>query len=442
MDNEWALFAQFQRLEAPPSPPPAPLGAAEARRISFEYVRWRLGADAHNLTWREYLQMRPNVFNTHDAEHVCNRATCTQECGPRGVRFQDPMPPHDAHVSTGDVYVCQMSGTVHVCDPATCTLEADSTEDRGTTLCPVSGRFKQSVLSAAESFHEREQRLANPQNRGTKRAHSAPRVSSKRSTSDVAHAQQKREATRICERLVCNGALRRAVIDRVDAVGAELRAQQERAVARRPALDAVRAASIVATACQRAGLWDAVRMLALAPDDWMPPSDATDYLIGAVVALFSIVRSTPEAIDNSKDINLRKMSIALIYMLHRGLVGTIETNLSTGRITNRRAEAADEPDLTAPSRGHAVRRYVFVPAHPGLACLMPRESAIPPMDVWNDELSNLMRRGRRLNSCFLATMRGGASRPEDFCLATRMGSALRTDILTTATRRHEPAAHP
>lgn len=411
----WAEFAEMQRElrgGRTDEDDERDAHAAEGRWLALEYVRQRIGA--RMLTWDEFTWHRRDVFELV-VDHECRGATCAQTCRPAGMRFFDPLTGH-SYTTSGDVYVCCTTGNVHVCSPDQCTLEAESAQDRGTTLCPVSGRFKTAMLSYQESFREREARMLDPRPPAYKRT-ATREGSTKRPRPNADRTRHvHRDVTAICTRLVNENPVWVAVQQRLTAADAELRLVVPRAVDR-GRVPGVRALTDLLVAHYDAALLGtAMRMHAL---DAQPlPPTTIEYLVTCVCQLFQVVRDS----GSSKDSNLHKMCVPLLYVLLHGLVGVVETNRATGRITDRRVTRDDGSAVAyAPATGLVVRQWVFVPAHPWLGRMLPAgDDALPPVAGWEVEMANGMKRTRRIEQAFLHAMGNGTTDASKFCLASRV----------------------
>lgn len=424
LDEEWALAAQMEAeirrargQVADDDDDENNAAAAEGRWLAWEYVRRRL--DAKALPWAAYEAQRHHVFELAAAAvHECSRETCTQLQAPARTRFADPLTGR-SFAASGDVYVCCVTGATHVCADGVCALEQESAHDRGTTLCPVSGRYKTSLLSQQESFREREARLADPRpSRSTKRPSSTRTAEPKRPRGpETARAQQQREVERVCRELVCSGVVWRAMSARVPVLTVELEASTRRAIERRVVTSPAALMAHVVAFCAHRHVDAALRLHARGEPPPMP-AERVAYLTRCVGELFALVRSA-----GGKDVTLRKMCVPLLYVMMRGLVGMIETCRRTGRILNRRVmrDAGSPPAAPDAPAGTVLRHYTFVPAHAWLARYLPHdEHALPAIPGWEVELGNQMKRMRSVEQAFLQAMRGNGEVAATFCLAAHV----------------------
>jgi hypothetical protein len=446
VDAAWNAFDQMRAERAELER--QELYDAEARWLSFEWLRRKIGPAANTLTWAEHEAVAPKHYEVADG-HVCSPRTCSHEsCDPAGRAFRDPATGVVYHAS-GAVYVCRVSGQRHVCDDACSVAEVDAD---GTVSCPISGRFFGGHIDNREGFNHHEtaslraesesfQHATMPINVRAKRARAAKaaRVAAAIASGapppgtvprlDAAPANNHlHEADRVVTRLVCSGAireaLRRRIADEDTALAAEL--LHELSHGRRP--NAVELIDM-AVAHIPPGTASALRVL-----EWSQPMplEAPAYLRGCVLRMFALVRATPGGIDGGKDINLGKMCVPLMYVLMRGLVGVVDRRPALGKV-ERRVEH-DTGGVDDNNASMYVTRYVFVPAHPCLSVLLPEEPALPPMDAWAIELGNLMKRTRRLEQCYLSTLEDAASEardPAEYCLE-RYISPMQPDVLYDA----------
>lgn len=416
MDAEWAQFAAMQqelRGDSDTDSAEREAHAAEGRWLALDYVRQRIGA--RHLTWDDYGWHRRDVFELV-ADHECRGATCTQTCAPPGRRFFDPLS-GASHVASGDVYVCCTTGNVHVCSATQCTLEAESAQDHGTTLCPVSGRFKTAMLSYQESFRERESRMLDPRPPAYKRTTTRDGNTKRPRTAADRTRHLHRDVEAICTRLVTENPVRAVVEQRLAAADADMRLVVLRAIDRGH-VGSVRAMTELLVAHYEPALFGtAMHMRAL---DARPlPVGTVEYLVRCVCELFQVVRDS----GTGKDSNLHKLCMPLLFVLLHGLVGVVETNRATGRITDRRVTRDDgtaAPDAT--TAGLVTRQWVFVPAHPWLGRMLPAndDDVLPPVPGWEVEMANQMKRTRRIEQAFLYAMGNGTTDASKFCLASRV----------------------
>jgi len=422
--REWELAAEMMReIQGNRTPEDDEYDAleAEGRWLAVDYVRRRMGMRV--LAWRDYERQQRQVFE-HVDDHACMGSTCAQTCTPPGTHFIDPQSGRP-FTASGNVYVCCTTGAAHICTPVYCRLEAESEHDRGTTLCPVSGRYKAAMLESGESFREREARMADPRPPAYKRtitregSTKRPRIPPDRS----AHAQ--RDAARICERLVRDNPILAALQQRLYTADADALRVVSRATDH-GRINSVRALTELLVAHYEAAKLSTVKhMEALATTPL--PADTADYLVRCVCELFQLVRES----GSNKDANLRKLCVPLLYTMLRGLVGVVETCRTTGKIMDRRVMPDDGRVLTSSDdddRALVVRYWVFVPAHAWLGALLPADDqALPAVDEWGEELANQMKRGRHVHQAFLSAMGDGTKDVSRFCLPTRV-PALRTHV--------------
>lgn len=435
---EWALAAQMEaeiRRERGETVVDAAEAAAlerlqaEARWLARDHVQRQLGL--RSLPWDEYLARRQHVFMTDaaGARHQCADNACTQLQAPPNTRFLDPLT-GVGYTTSGYVYVCSTVGATHFCTDALCKLEIQSTHDHGTTLCPVSGRFKEVELSTLETYNERETRLADSRHSRSKRPTRAPTSAAKRvRTAETARKQQHTEIERICRELVCNGTVRQAMERQLDTIDASLQSAVRRHVARHGRWTDVPALAAFVTAfCAQHHVEATLRMRAAGP----PPTGLADehmrYLARCVCELYTLVRSA----DSNKTITLRKMCVPLLYTMMRGITGIVETSRQTGEIVDRRVMPDDGSAyagrVDAAAAATVVRHYTFVPAHPWLQTMLPHnEHALPAIDGWLEEMGNPMKRTRSIEQAFLQAMRGADSDASAFCLASHV-ERLQTSI--------------
>lgn len=416
MDAEWAQFEAMQQelrgTQADDGAAEREAYAAEGRWLALDYVRQRIGA--RSLTWEEYGWHRGDVFERM-ADHECRGATCTQTCAPPGQRFFDPLT-GAGRAASGDVYVCCTTGNVHVCSPTQCSLEAESAQDHGTTLCPVSGRFKTAMLSYQESFRERESRMLDPRPPAYKRTSTRDGSTKRPRTVADRTRHMHRDVEAICTRLVTENPVRAVVQRRLAAADADMRLVVLRAVDRGHVNSVRTMTELLVAHYEPALLGTAMRMQAL---DARPlPPNTIEYLVRCVCELFQVVRDS----GTGKDSNLHKMCVPLLFVLLHGLVGVVETNRATGRITDRRVTRDDgtaAPD--AQTGGLVTRQWRFVPAHPWLGRMLPADDeALPPVPGLEVEMANPMKRTRRIEQAFLYAMGNGTADASKFCLASRV----------------------
>jgi len=402
---------------------------AEGNWLSHNYVAHRLGI--RNMAWAEYLHRRIDVFEPI-AAHECTSSTCSQSVAPKGVRFIDPVT-GQSHTSSGNVYVCCTTGTTHVCTPTECTLEIESRHDHGTTLCPVSGRFKSAVLSQQESFRERQARMAEPAPTTYKRATRERKTDRKRVRGDNTEApapntkKREEDAMLICKRLVLSNPIYTQMEARVTAASSSLPAAVLQAKRNGRAASMRGLMATVMTHYEAHLLGQVLRMRAMnarpLPAELVP--GIIEYLVRCTCVLFEIVHTS----HAGKDINMTKLCIPLLYVLMRGMVGMVETCRTTWKITDRRV-MYDTGTLSEEHSGGGLvmRQWVFVPAHPWLGRMLPPdEPTVVTVDGWGMELANPMQRMRSISDTFILAMGNGTTDVSRYCLATHV-DRLRTDI--------------
>lgn len=403
---------------------------AEANWLLHNYVGHRLGI--RNMPWTDYLHRRVDVFETI-ADHECTSSTCSQSVAPKGVRFIDPVA-GQSYTSSGNVYVCCTTGATHVCTPHECTLEIESRHDHGTTLCPVSGRFKSAVLSQQESFRERQARMTDPAPATYKRATRERKTDRKRARGDngeppVANTKKREEdATLICKRLVVANPIYAQMEARVEAASNSLlnTVLQAKRTGRAGTMRGL--VSTVVAHYEAQLLSQVLRMRAMGtqplPDTMLP--GIVEYLVRCTCALFEIVHSS----HAGKDINMTKLCVPLLYVLMRGMVGMVETCRTTWKITDRRVmyDTGVLDEEHSNSSGLVLRQWVFVPAHPWLGRLLPPdEPTVVGVAGWETELANPMQRMRSISDAFILAMGTGTNDVSRYFLATHV-DRLRTDI--------------
>jgi hypothetical protein len=363
-------------------------------------------------------------------------------------------------VASGLVYVCRKGGVSHVCDDLHCRDHLPSHVDPGTLYCPVSGIFKGAMLNDSATFDQvdyhqmnartihslrRERRNGMGGGGGPPRTKKAAAAASSSSSSAAKRAitqtlvrdiiaqpalrNYQREAETLSDRLIVDGLIREALLRKYDQSDANALAEVEQHAARSGAApDAVEIVSVVASHLLP-GLTDSAVVTNWRLAASAHTSDDMAYLKAAVLKVFQIVRETPECATSNKDVNMQKLFFAIVYSLRDGIVGAVDVDRTSGELGERRihtercAEDDDDDETTV------VRRHVFVPAHPGLANVIPPIRTLPEIAECADPMRSIMRRKRRISNCFLSVLGDTRLRPGDFCLATYL-APIRANIFS------------
>ena len=427
MDAEWALFAQMRAEIADRSAGQEKDNPteAEARYLAFEYVRATTGPAGRTLTWNEYVDVHPTIFRP-EYEHRCSSDHCNYQHCKWSQPFRDPRNMAKTYVATGIVYVCQATGEVHTCD-SDCTEQRIGTHDAGTVICPISGRFKCALINNHVDFYVSNHQLMTevPEKRGRKRSSSAAKSAAKRrAAGDLPDLGQPKEATVICRRLICSGVLRRALIDRMKESDKALEAEVRVRVRRGEQMDALQLSMITFTYVSPF-FASAARLAAWG--DRQIPEDVCAYIERCLMWMFYLARESPGVKEGGNDVNLRKMCFAMAYILRYGLVGYAEFQLETRTVVAWGLMNADDAWEPSAKEGFGWRRYVFVPAHPGLRNILPDKTSLPKIAEFDDDMAKLLKRTRRMEGLFRSVLRDSNTDVARFCLSTHI--AMRPDIL-------------
>lgn len=433
MEEEWALFEQARAASAPRVVVNEPTDV-EGRWLSFQHVRQQAGPLGATMTWDEYEAVRVHFFMPQTL-HTCTRDNCTYLNAKWGQQIMDPRPPHEWVVAGGLVYLCTLTGSVHVCDNS-CVEQQVNPGDAGTVVCPISGRFKESLINNREGYYVSDHQLMTEtdemvrrENAGRKRAASKKQPAPKRKGSAATEEKkqvQYKDAKMVCRELLCSGALRRASQDQLAACDRKLRDEVVTRVRRSEPVNAMQLV-MIASKDVTAVFESAARLSQYTKS---VPSDVQLYLEQALLHMFTMVRQAPGASEGGNDINLRKMCFALAYILRRGLVGCVQINTETGQAHDWALMSENDPWSPPTAKTESWERHVFVPAHPGLRNILPDEKAVAHIVVpgFGEEMASLMRKTRRLGLCFLSVLRcNDRARISDYCLASKM--KIRPDIL-------------
>lgn len=82
----------------------------------------------------------------HDRYHICERTVCNPAFLEPGKMYHDPLNPGTTRKAVGKIYVCSLTGEVHMCGTDRCTKGEPMPKSEG-VVCPISGYVVGSIIS-------------------------------------------------------------------------------------------------------------------------------------------------------------------------------------------------------------------------------------------------------------------------------------------------------